>query len=71
MIRIAITVEAFEAVASTHPLGSISYENKIDEDGNRLIWLDLDVVARLNAMRGPGQSYSDVIVRLATKEAAP
>jgi hypothetical protein len=29
------------------------------------IWLDPGVVARLKAMRGPGESYSDLIIRVA------
>jgi hypothetical protein len=33
MVRIAITVEAFEAIARTLPLGNVGYENKIDERG--------------------------------------
>jgi hypothetical protein len=39
MIRIAISAEAFEAIARTLPLGSVGYENKTDERGvrNRLI----------------------------------
>ena len=65
MIRIAITIEAFDAIAATLPLGSVGYENEINERGERLIWLDHGVVARLRAMRGPGESDSDVIVRLA------
>ena len=65
MVRIAITQEAFEAVAATLPVGNVGYENKTDEHGNRLIWLDRGVVDRLGAMRGPGESYSDVILRLA------
>jgi hypothetical protein len=65
MVRIAISVEAFEAIARTLPLGSVSYENKTDEQGQRLIWLDPAVVGRLRAMRGPDESYSDVILRLA------
>jgi hypothetical protein len=40
LIRIAITVEAFEAIARTLPLGSVGYENQINERGERLIWLD-------------------------------
>ena len=32
--------------------------------GERLIWLDRAVVDRLRAMRGPGETYSDVIMRL-------
>jgi hypothetical protein len=63
MIPIAITQAAFEAIVRTLPLGSVGYENKIDEEGRRLIWLDRAVVDRLRAMRGPGESYSDVILK--------
>jgi hypothetical protein len=65
MIRIAITQAAFDALASTLPFGSVGYENQINERGERLIWLDHAVVSRLHAMRGPGESYSDVVLRLA------
>jgi hypothetical protein len=70
MIRIAISQAAFEAIARTLPLGSVSFENKTDEHGNRLVWLDRAIVDRLRAMRGPSGSYSDVILRLA-KETTP
>jgi hypothetical protein len=40
MIRIAITQAAFDAICATLPLGSVGYENQIDERGERLIWLD-------------------------------
>jgi hypothetical protein len=66
MIRIAISQAAFDAIAATLSL-SVGFENKIDQDGNRLIRLDHSVVARLRAMRGPGESYSDVIIRLAAE----
>jgi hypothetical protein len=69
MVRIAISVEAFEAIASTLPLASVGYENEANERGERLIWLDHAVLARLRAMRGPGESYSDVIIRLAAGDA--
>jgi hypothetical protein len=65
MIRIAISVEAFEAITATLPFGSMSFENKTNERGERLIWLDHAVVARLRAMRGPGEDWSDVVLRLA------
>ena len=65
MIRIAISQAAFDAIASTMPLGSVGYENDANERGERLIWLALNVVDRLRALRGPGESYSDVILRLA------
>jgi hypothetical protein len=64
LIKIAITVEAFEAIARTLPFGSVGYENQINERGERLIWLDHAMVSRLRAMRGPGESYSEVIMRL-------
>jgi hypothetical protein len=37
MIRIAITVEAFDALASTLPFGSVGYENTVNERSERLI----------------------------------
>ena len=65
MVRIAITPAAFDAIAKTLPLGSIGYENAVNEKGERLIWLEPSMVDRLRAMRGPGESWSDVILRLA------
>ena len=64
MIRIAISSEAFEATARTLLLGSVGYENKTNERGERLVWLEPTVVNRLRALRGAGESYSDVIPRL-------
>ena len=43
----------------------MGYENATNENGERLIWLEPNVVDRLKAQRGPGESYSDVILRLA------
>ena len=65
MVRIAITTEAFEAIARTLPLGSVGYEAEANERGERYVWLAAAVVNKLGAMRGPGESYSDVILRLA------
>ena len=64
MIRIAIT-HAFEAIARTLPLGSVAFENAINENGERLIWLEPNVVDRLRTLHGRGKDYSDVILRLA------
>jgi hypothetical protein len=60
MIRIAISQAAFDAIAATLSLGPVGYENATNERGELLIWLDHSVVARLRAMRGPGESYSGV-----------
>ena len=67
VVRIAISVDAFEAIARTLPVGSVGYEAEVNEEGERLIWLDRAVVDRLRALRGPGESYSDVILKLANE----
>jgi hypothetical protein len=70
MVRTAITQAAFEAIAKTLPVGSVGYENATNEKGERLIWLDPSVLDRLRAMRGPDESYFDVILRLAAEGAS-
>ena len=70
MIRITISVEAFNAIARTLTLGSVGYENATNERGEKLIWLDRAVVERLRSPRGPGESYSDVILRIASGSAS-
>ena len=65
MIRIAISQAAFEAIAQTLR-GSVSFENKINGRGERYVWLEPRVVDRLRALRGPGEDYSQVILRLAS-----
>ena len=68
MIKIAISVEAFEAIARTLPVGSVGYEAEANERGERYVWLESTVVDKLGAMRRPGESHSDVILRLAKAE---
>jgi hypothetical protein len=48
----------------------VGYEPQLDREGERLIWLETAIVNRLGAMRGPGESYSDVILRLVEMETA-
>jgi hypothetical protein len=60
MVRIAISQAAFDAIAKTLPFGDVGYENKVNERGG----LDRAVVDRLRHLRGPGESYSDVIIVL-------
>jgi hypothetical protein len=67
VIRIAISPAAFDAIAKTLP-GSMSFENKTNAKGERLVWLDPAVVDRLRPVRGRGESYSNVILRLAETE---
>jgi hypothetical protein len=40
MIRIAISVEAFEAIVRTLPLRSVGCEAEANDRGERLIWLE-------------------------------
>jgi hypothetical protein len=39
MIRLAISQAAFDAIAAMLP-GSVGYENKTNERGERLVWLE-------------------------------
>jgi hypothetical protein len=70
MIRIAISSAAFEAIAQTLPLGSVGYEAEAKDRGERYVWLGDAMADRLGAMRGPGESYGDAILRLVGMETA-
>jgi hypothetical protein len=63
MIAITITPAAYEAIRATLPMtdGAVS----IGSDGLIRIWLDRKFVDRLEHMRGPRETYSHVILRLA------
>jgi len=37
MVRIGISQAAFDAIARTMPVGSVGYENQINEEGQRLV----------------------------------
>jgi hypothetical protein len=68
MIRIAISAAAYEAVCATLPLGSVGFEPEADSAGpsaTRTVWLEEVWVDRLAALRGPSESYSDVMLRRA------
>ena len=54
MIRIAITQAAFDAIAATLPLGSVSYENALDE-GRALHLARSHVVDRLQGSSRAGR----------------
>jgi hypothetical protein len=61
MIAITITSEAYEIIL----LGTAKAPSPQGEDGLIRVWLDCKFVDRLGHMRDPGESYSDVILRLA------
>jgi hypothetical protein len=64
MVRISITAEAFEALASTMPFGNTGFERELNAKGERLIWIEHVWADKLRGLRGPGESYSDVILRV-------
>ena len=65
MVRIAITAEAFDAISSTLPFGSMSYENQTNERGERSSGSPRRGQSAARVARAGGESYSDVILRLA------
>jgi hypothetical protein len=69
VIRIAITSAAFGAISALLPLGSVGFERDAGAKGERLIWVKRAVVDRRAALRGPNESFSDVILRLVEIEA--
>jgi hypothetical protein len=68
MIKIAITVGAFDALASTLPIGSVASAKNFDAKGEFHVWLEPAAVDRLRFLRGAGESFSDVILRLVETE---
>jgi hypothetical protein len=67
MIRIAVTEAALAAMAKTLPEEAVLHVDR--RGGQCFIHLKEAIVDRLGAMRGPGESYSDVILRLVSVEA--
>jgi hypothetical protein len=63
VIKLAISVEAFEAIAQT-----LRYEAETNERGELLIWLEAAMADRLAALRGSDESYSNTILRLVELE---
>jgi hypothetical protein len=67
MIAITISGEAYAAIVPTLPPGSVPRDGNI-ADGEFHVWLPEVVVARLRARRKNGETFSDVIMRLAAAE---
>jgi hypothetical protein len=57
----------FRRHTATLPPGSTGYENAVNEKGQRLIWIERRMLDKLNSYRRAGESYSDVILRLAAE----
>jgi hypothetical protein len=70
MIKIAITAQAFEAIADMLASGNVLYEHERTARGGYLVWLDETVVNNLEKLRGPrDEDLSAVIVRLFGEQA--
>jgi hypothetical protein len=69
MIKIAVTEAALVAIAKTLPEGTVL---QVDRRGGQCFihprMKSPGAIDRLGAMRGPGESYSDVILRLVELE---
>jgi hypothetical protein len=64
LIRLAITPAAYAVIVATHP-ASARLKRSSAPNGEFYVWLEPQYVDRLRAVRKPGESYSDVILRLA------
>jgi hypothetical protein len=63
MVTISLTPAAFAAIEATLPKGSKA-KIRPDGRGGYLVTLPNGVLDRLHSLRGSGESYSDVILRL-------
>jgi len=67
MITITISAAAYAAMWAALSPDSGALPARPDGKGGLLVTLDRHVVDRLAAMRAPGESYSDVILRIASQ----
>jgi hypothetical protein len=63
MIRVVLTDAAYDAIASTLPKGAARWPMQRDRD-QCFIQVEAAVVDRMRAIRRPGESYSEVMLRL-------
>lgn len=69
MIRIEITAAAWAAIADGVPADR-RLPGQGSPSGGFYLWLDKQTLNRLAAARGPGESYSDAILRVAAESEA-
>jgi hypothetical protein len=71
MIRIAISLAAYEAIAASLPKGhEVRPPERVKLGQGVGVWLDPGTVAALRMARGAGEGWSELILRLCS-EAAP
>jgi hypothetical protein len=66
MIPISITAEALVAIAKSFPMGWRA-EGSLDGKGGYLLVLPRGVADLLRAIRQPGETFSDVILRVTSE----
>jgi hypothetical protein len=66
LITISITAEAYFAIKAMLPKNAETWPARPDDRGGVGITLNRKFVDRLEALRRPGEDYSDVILRLAS-----
>jgi hypothetical protein len=64
MIGVTISGKAYAAIADALPGGSAQQGPGVVPDGEYYVWLPKDVVVQLIALREPGETFSDAILRL-------
>ena len=64
MIGIVVSPAAYATIGTALP-GGVGIKPERALNGDYLVWLEPAVVDRIAGLREPGESYSDVIVRLA------
>jgi hypothetical protein len=69
MIRLQISAAAFAAIVKTFP-GNANVENQRAPNGDYFVWLDHSTIAKLNHLRAVGETYSNVILRVAAEDVA-
>ena len=68
MIRVALTDVAYDAIASTLTKGAARWSMQRDRD-QCFIQVEEAMVDPLRALHGPGESWSDAILRVAAEGA--
>ena len=66
MIGITISGKAYAALSPTLPAG-LAIGDELVPDREYQLWLPRSVVNGLRAQRAPGETFSDVILRLAAR----
>jgi hypothetical protein len=68
VVPIAISQAAFNALASTIPLGAAVFEMKLDCTGECHVPQNQAVLDHLNHLRERSETYGDVILRIAMQD---